>query len=64
MENKRFKPLIDKGFLIIWVPLIIFLAVATALSIVGTVALCIMIATDLFTLYFLVSPLFGYAELR
>lgn len=64
MENKKFKPLIDKTLPIIWIPLTVLLAVATALSVYSILALCIMIAVDLFTFYFLLSPLFGYAELR
>ena len=64
METKRYKPLVDGSFFIIWVPTVILLILATVISAEATVALIIMIATDLFTLYFLVSPLFGYVELR
>ena len=64
METKRFKPLVDKLFFWIWIPTILLLAVATVISACGTLAIIIMIAADLFCLYFLVSALFGYAELR
>lgn len=64
MENRKFKPAYDKSFLIIWVPTIILLAVGTFIAASAPIALIILIATDLFTLYFLFSPLFGYAELR
>ena len=64
MENKRYKPLIDKIFWIIWVPTLLLVAVATVITSIDTVAFLIMLAIDMFTLYFLISPLFGYVELR
>ena len=64
MENKRYKPLIGKMFSIIWVPTLILLFAATVISAQYITALLIMLATDIFTLYFLISPLFGYVELR
>lgn len=65
MENKRFKPKIDKLFWAIWIP--------TSVLMIATTCMCaaypwvlwlLMIPTDIFTFYFLVSPLFGYVELR
>ena len=56
--------MIDKSFWFIWVPTVALLAVGTVIALSAPIALCIMVATDLFTLYFLVSPLFGYVELR
>ena len=64
MENKRFRPMIDKTFWLIWVPTAVLLAVGTVIALSAPIALCILIATDLFTLYFLVTSLFGYVELR
>ena len=64
MDNKRFKPLIDKTMPIIWIPLSLILIAATAVAIFDMAGLCIMISVDIFTFYFFVSPLFGYAELR
>ena len=64
MENKRYKPLIDKVFWIIWVPTLILLAVATAITAGDIIAFLIMLSVDLFTVYFMISPLFGYVELR
>ena len=64
MENKRYKPLIGKMFFIIWVPTLILLFAATVISASYITALLIILATDIFTLYFLISPLFGYVELR
>lgn len=65
MENKRFKPLVDKLYVIICVPTLLFLILATVISFFEPMALLIiMIPTDLFTIYVLISPLFGYVELR
>ena len=64
MENQRYKPLIGKMFFIIWIPTLILLITATVMSAPYIVALLIMLATDIFTVYFLISPLFGYVELR
>ena len=64
MENKKFKPLIDKLFWFIWIPLAVVLIAATALSALDTVALIIILGTDIFTLYFLISSLVGYVEIR
>ena len=64
MENKRYKPLIGKMFFIIWIPTLIFLAVVTIMSAAYISALLIMLATDIFTVYFLVSSLVGFVELR
>ena len=61
---KRYKPLIDKLFWIIWVPTLILLAATTVISTYDSFACFIMIPTDAFVLYFLISPLFGYVELR
>ena len=63
MENKRYKPLIGKMFWVIWIPTLIFLAVVTIMSAAYIAALLIMLATDIFTAYFLVSSLVGYVEL-
>ena len=64
MEKRKFKPMIDKTFWLIWVPTVVLLAVGTVIALSAPIALCIMAATDLFTLYFLITPLFGYVELR
>ncbi len=62
--NKIYKPKIDGLFYAIWVPTVALLAVCTVIACTAPIALIIMIATDIFTLYFLISPLFGYVELR
>ena len=62
--NKIYKPKIDGLFYAIWIPTVLLLLVCTVIACTAPMALVIMLATDLFTLYFLVSPLFGYVELR
>ena len=64
MESKRYKPMIDKYFWIIWIPLMAFLLAATLLSLFEPIALVILLLTDLFCFYFMVSSLVGYVELR
>ncbi|MBO5907404.1 MAG: PH domain-containing protein [Clostridia bacterium] len=66
MERERYRPLVDKLF---W-----FIAVLSAVIIIpltvfvtldfSAVALVVVILTDILILYFLISPLFGYVELR
>ena len=65
MENKRFKPKLDKLFWAILIPtsaLMLTLTVITALSF--PVMLFFTVPIDLFIAYFMISPLFGYVELR
>lgn len=62
--NKKFRPKIDRLFYIVWIPTVLLLSFATAIASIEPLPLLILLATDAFTLYFLVSPLFGYVELR
>ena len=64
MENKIYKPKIDKLFWLIWIPTSVFMILMTVFAFFEQAALFIMIPTDIFTFYFLVTSLFGYAELR
>ena len=64
MQNKRYKPLIDRMLYIVWVPTTVLLLIPTVLSVTNVTALIIMLAVDAFTYYFLVSSLIGYVELR
>ena len=64
METIRFTPKIDKLFYLIWIPMAIFMIVLTILSLTSLGAILIMIATDVFTFYFMISSLIGYVELR
>ena len=64
MVSKRYEPLVDKLFWIITIPTVVLLGATTVFAIFEPMVLLIMIPTDLLTFYFLVSPLFGYVELR
>lgn len=64
MENKRYKPLLDKLFYIIWIPTSIIMIILTILSCINPISLIITLLVDLFTFYFLISSISGYVELR
>ena len=64
MPNKRFKPLVDRLFLIIWIPTSLLIFGVTVFACFEPTALFIVIPIDAFVFYFLLSPLFGYLELR
>ena len=64
MKNLIFKPKYDKLFGCIWIPTTILLLGVTAIGVVAPTAFWVLIPVDLSTFYFLVSPLFGYVELR
>lgn len=64
MDNKRYKPLIGKMFFAIWVPTSLMMIAATALASVELIPFLLLLATDVFTFYFLASSLAGYVELR
>ncbi len=64
MEKRKFKPLLDRLY---WSILIVTSALMIPLTVVSffhPIALIITVAVDLFVLYFFISPLFGYVELR
>ena len=64
MNTKRYRPLIDKTFWLILIPTLLLLMAATVLAAFEPTALFIILPVDALSLYFLVSPLFGYVELR
>lgn len=66
MNAKRFKPKIDKMFWWILIPtMTLLLGMTVAFAFLSPLSvLFIMLPTDVFCLYFIISPLFGYAELR
>ena len=64
MEQRRFKPLIGKLFWIIFIPTCLLLLSVTVVAVFEPLALVLTLFVDIFTLYFLISPLFGYVELR
>ena len=64
MDSKRFKPLVDKLY---WIIIIFTSAVMIGLTVPSAFApitLWIIVPTDVLVYYFLISPLFGYVELR
>ena len=64
-DAKRFKPAIDKLFWWILITAsVIMLALTLLTAFDAPFMLFITVPTDLFVAYFIVSPLFGYAELR
>lgn len=64
MQSKRYKPLFDGCYLAIWIPLILFMILMTVFTAEAPIAFWIMIPIDIFTLYFFVSPFFGFVEFR
>ena len=60
----RYKPKVDGLFLWIFIPTNLFLIGGVALAFLEPTALFIMIPVFVFSEYFLISPLFGYVELR
>ncbi len=65
MQRKRFKPLIDKMFWIISIPLCVLMTALTVLTaIFHPSMLFFTLSLDAFVAYFLISPLGGYVELR
>ncbi len=64
MSYKRYKPLVDKFFYIVFIPVLILMIFLTVISIGSIVSLILTILSDVFVFYFILSPLFGYVELR
>jgi hypothetical protein len=64
METKRYKPLIDKMFYIISIPTILLMATLTVICAIAHITLVSVIFVDILVVYLIVSPLFGYVELR
>lgn len=64
MEIKRFKPLVDKMFYIISIPTILLMAALTVICAMAHITLVAVIFMDVLVFYLIVSPLFGYVELR
>lgn len=66
MNNKRYKSLIDKLYLILLIPTLLLIAALTVIVCFfpATAAIIITVCVDLAVIYFFISPLFGYVELR
>ena len=65
MKNKRYMPLVDKLFWIISVPAALLALFPVVISAANAQAMLFWtVPVALFIFYFLISPLFGYVELR
>lgn len=64
MQSKKFLPLVDKLFFIISVPTVVLMIVMTVLSLEAPLAFVLLLLCDALVVLLLVSPLFGYVELR
>ena len=64
MENRRFRPMLDKLYFIPLAFTALLLLVLTVLATLDPMMLFFILPIDLFCLYFFVSPLSGYVELR
>ena len=64
MKDKIYKPLIDKYFYYIWTPITILLAICTYISLFEVTSFFIMVSTDIFTFYFMISSLIGYCKFK
>ena len=60
MENKRYKPLIDFSYFLIWIPISIFLILMSINSFESKFGWIIMLFIDLFTFYFLITSLLKF----
>lgn len=61
---QKFKPLVDKLYYIIMIPTAALMCALTVISAIHPVSLLVTISVDLLVIWFFVSPLFGYVELR
>ena len=62
--DKKYKPLVDKLYFIIFIPTAALVVASNLLAIFAPTVLLLTIPIALFTLYFFISPLFGYVVLR
>jgi membrane protein YdbS with pleckstrin-like domain len=61
---KKYKPLIDKLYMTILIIIAVLLISVTVAAAFAPIALLIVLPIDLFVIYHVISPLFGYVELR
>ena len=65
VQHKRYKPKFDKLFLWILIPTALLMTGVTVVSaLFDAVTLFFTVPVTLFVFYFLITPVFGYAELR
>ncbi len=63
--NKRYKPLVDKLYWMLFVPTVVLVALICVISSFSApLTLFLTLPIFLFVLYFFISPLFGYVEFR
>ena len=62
--TQKFKPKVDKLTYIIYSFSLALVIGLSLVAIAEPVTLWVLVPSDLFILYFLISPLFGYVELR
>ena len=61
---KRYKPLIDRTYVTMMIIIFVILTVMTVIAAFSPVALLIVVPIYLLVVYHLISPFFGYVELR
>ena len=64
MNNKIYKPLIDKLFVATLAIVAVLLAVMTVISAMFPISLAVTLPIDFSVFYIIISPLYGYVELR
>ncbi len=65
METKRYKPYFDRSYFIIAIPTFTLVFALTLLSVLTSIySLLFIVPVDIFVTYLLISPIFGYVELR
>ena len=62
--NKRFKPKMDKAYVITWAISLAVLVMASVTAFFEPTVLFVLLPVILLFLYFMISPLFGFVELR
>ena len=64
MENRRFRPKMDKAYVITWAIALGVVLMASVTAFFEPTVLFVLVPVDLLVLYFTISPLVGYVELR
>lgn len=64
MENKRFKPRYDKCYIITWIVTVAVIAAVNVIAVFEPSTLFIFVPVDALVLYFALTQIFGYVELR
>lgn len=64
MNNKIYKPLVDKLFIATLAIVAVLLTVMTVISAMFPISLVVTLPIDFSIFYIIISPLYGYVELR